>query len=127
MNLINPTVKVVSVEPVYLDKGHSVSGYFKVAVNEYDNYYNLSFIPIIDYIVQTDEKLAAYLKTAHDYENTKLRVSDVIQDLIEIGVPLQDYVQGYFNYVSNNMSSNLKFISALYSFFNPDGDDLTVD
>ena len=115
MNLINPTVKVVSVEPVYLDKGQSISGYFKVAVNEYNNYYNLSFIPIIDYIVQTDEKLAAYLKSAHDYENTKLRVSDVIQDLIEIGVPLQDYVQGYFNYVSNNMSSNLKFISALYS------------
>jgi hypothetical protein len=48
MNLIKPTVKVVSVEPVYLDKGHSVSGYFKVAVNEYDNYYNLSFIPIIE-------------------------------------------------------------------------------
>jgi len=127
MNPTNPTVQVISVEPVYFDNNQSISGYFKVAVNEYDNYYNLSFIPIIDHILHTDEKLAKYLRAAHDYENTKLRVSDVIQYLIEIGIPMQDYVQSYFNYVSSNMSKDIKFLAALYSFFKDGSEDQGVD
>ena len=109
---------VLDYEPVYSEK--SKEGHFLVSIQEYGNEYNLSFIPILAFIIKNDEQLMQYVEKAFDLSDPKTKISDIIRDLVEIGIPMEKHIQQYFDYVVNSMSRELKALTMLMSFFMPD-------
>lgn len=110
-------LKVLDIEPVYFDT--TKDGHFLVSIEEYSNQYNLSFVPILAYISNKDKQLMEYVEKTHDLSDPKTKISDIIRDLVEIGVPMDQYVQQYFDFMVDNMSRELKMLSILVDFFAP--------
>lgn len=120
-------LNVVDVEPVYSGAPGIRDGYFTVSIEEYTNQYNLSFMPVLAFIAKNDKKLMEYVEKNHNLDDPNTKVSDVIRDLVEIGIPMTDVVQKYFDFMVDNMSRELKMLSLLSSFFSTDkgyGEDL---
>jgi hypothetical protein len=113
-------LKVLDAEPVYSVK--SKEGHFLVSIEEYNNKYNLSFIPVLAFILKKDEKLMEYVEKYHDLNDPKTKISDIIHDLVELGIPMDDYIQKYFDFMVESMSRELNMLSTLLSFFNSHGD-----
>lgn len=113
-------LNVVDVEPVYSGAPGIRDGYFTVSIEEYTNQYNLSFMPVLAFIAKSDKKLMEYVEKNHNLDDPNTKVSDVIRDLVEIGIPMTDIVQKYFDFMVDNMSREFKMLSLLSSFFSTD-------
>ena len=118
----NFKLNVVDVEPVYSGAPGIRDGYFTVSIEEYTNQYNLSFIPVLAFIAKNDKKLMEYVEKNHNLDDPNTKVSNVIRDLVEIGIPMTDVVQKYFDFMVDNMSREFKMLSLLSSFFSVDKD-----
>ena len=74
---------------------------------------NVQFKNILAYMMRNDDKLLEY--AANNYTDKDL--AQMVQDLYEIGVPVDNSVEGYFGELQNSIAPHLlkfmKFIKTL--------------
>lgn len=104
-------VQITDVIPVY-DFEEVSGGYFKVYFGgDKEDPFTLGFIPLLDARVKQDDNLFDYLKkTAKD-----LTASHAIQDLYDIGFPVNDWVIEYIDKARNSVHPEM--FDALVRFY----------
>jgi hypothetical protein len=104
-------MKITNVEPVY-DFKKVAGGHFNVYFGEDDDSpFTLGFIPLLDARVKQDDNLFDYLKKT----KKDLTASHAIQDLYDIGFPVDEWVKEYFEEARENVDPVL--FDALVRFY----------
>lgn len=115
--------KITEIIPVYDFKGSKGHFNLKFGVTKKKSF-NIKFAAVMEYRVQQDESLYSFLKTKYSENDRSL--SEAIQDLYDIGFPVDDWVKDYLHHV---MDTNEKFITmmkilgAITSFDEDDRED----
>lgn len=104
-------VQITDIVPIY-NFNEVSGGYFKIYFGgDKEDPFTLGFIPLLDARVKQDDNLFDYLKkTAKD-----LTASHAIQDLYDIGFPVNDWVKEYIEVAKNSVHPDM--FDALVRFY----------
>lgn len=93
---------ITKITPVY-EFDNVAGGYFEVCFGIDKAAFKLSFAMFLDYRVRQDKELFEFLKKAA-YDKT---CSYAIHELYDIGFPVDEWVQDYFEMAKNSISVEL--------------------
>jgi hypothetical protein len=102
--------KITSIEPVFEDT--TLGGHFAVTF-DVDSTFKLSFVSFIKHRFEKDSKLKEYVRNA---ENKEISASAIVQDLYEIGCPVEQWVEEHFEDARANLPTQFDALIQLYLY-----------
>ena len=103
-------LNIVNIEPEYRFDD-SLNGSFKITFYGTNTPYWLSYQRFLHWLLRNDDKLLLYVNKNF----TDKTMSHVVQDLYEIGYPVENSVKEYMNWVESSIDTEM--LSRLMLFF----------
>lgn len=101
--------KITGITPVY--ESTLLGGHFEVTFG-LDNVFKLSFTAFLKSRFEEDVKLKSYVRGRDD--DSAVNASSIIEDLYQIGCPMDSWVEDYFK----NVRARVSQFDALLQLFN---------
>ena len=102
--------KITGIVPVF--ESSTLGGHFAVTFG-IDNKFRLSFVSFLKHRFDKDDKLKHYVRNAEDKGIT---AAAIVQDLYDIGCPIEDWVTDHFQDAREQMPTQFDLLLQLYLY-----------